>query len=128
MRYLASGVSVVWLVRGAHLKALSNSRISHHTAQGWTAGDAMNRAMDDMPYLPLDDPIGDEVGPRVVVYPLDRSTSVQRLTLEVFGAGVASGALQLGKDMYLDGSRSWPAWMWDRSKVPQILLEPESWL
>lgn len=117
-RYRASGVSVVWLVRGSHLNALGNSRIRHHMDNGWSVDDAMNRTMDDMPCIPLDGPIGDEDGQRVIVCPADRSRPYLRLALEVFGAGVAAGALHMGEHRYLDGSRSWPDWLWDGTKVP----------
>jgi len=123
-RYSASGVSVVWLVRESHFQALGNSRIRHHMDKGWSVDEAMNRAMDDMPCIPLDGPVCDEDGPRVIVHPADRSRPFLRLPLEVFGAGVAGGALQFGERRYLDGSRVWPDWMWDSTKVPEALLPP----
>lgn len=123
-RYRASGVSVVWLVRSAHLDALASSKRRHLVAQGWSQEAAIHPAMDDMPYLPLDGPVEDEDGQRVIVYPADRSRPFLRLPLEAFGAGVASGALHMGENRYLDGSRSWPDWMWDSSKVPRVLLPP----
>ena len=125
-RYRASGVSVVWLVRGAHFKALGNSRIRFLMTQGWTRDEAMNRALEDMPCIPLDGPADDEEGQRVVVSPSDRSKPFLKLRLANFGAGIASGALHIGENRFLDGSRSWPDWMWDTSKVPRILLHP-SW-
>lgn len=123
-RYRASGVSVVWLVRGSHFNALGNSRIRHHLDKGWSVDEAMNRAMDDMPCIPLDRPVGDEEGQRVIVYPPDRDKPFLRLPLEIFGAGVAAGALHLGENRYLDGSRAWPDWMWNVTKVPEVLLPP----
>ncbi len=87
---------------------------------------AIHQAMDDMPCIPVVEPEGDECGQMVIVYPTDPSKPFQRLPLSHFGAGIASGALQIGEMKYLDGSRSWPAWMWDSSKVPQILL-PRGW-
>lgn len=121
-RYCASGVSVVWLVRGAHMKALGNSRIRFLMSKGWSMDEAMNRALEDMPCIPIDGAVSDDAGPMVAVYPTDPSQPFQRLPLEIFGAGVAAGALRFGENGYLDGSRSWPAWMWDSSKVPRILL------
>ena len=123
-RYRASGISVVWLVRSSHLGALVNSKRRHLVAQGWSQEAAIHRAMDDMPHLPLDGPVEDEDGQRVIVYPADRSRPFLRLPLEVFGAGVAAGALHFGENRYLDGSRAWPDWMWDGTKVPEVLLPP----
>ena len=68
-RYRASGVSVVWLVRSAHLDALASSKRRHLVAQGWSQEAAIHPAMDDMAYLPLDGPVEDEDGQRVIVYP-----------------------------------------------------------
>lgn len=123
-RYSACGVSVVWLVRGSHFKALGNSRIRHHMDNGWSVDEAMNRAMDDMPCIPLEVPVGDEDGQRVIVHPADRSRPFLRLPLEVFGAGVAGVALQFGDNRHLDGSRVCSDWMWDGTKVPEVLLPP----
>lgn len=123
-RYRASGISVVWLVRSSHLGALVSSKRQHLVAQGWPHEAAIHQAMDDMPYLPLDGPVEDEDGLRVIVYPADRSRPFLRLPLEVFGAGVAAGALHFGENRYLDGSRSWPDWMWDVTRVPDVLLPP----
>lgn len=125
-RYRGSGVSVAWLVRSSHIAALANSKTRHLVAQGLSPEAAIHQAMDDMPYIPLDGPVGDESGQRVIVHPNDRSTPFLRLPLADFGAGIASGALHMGENRYLDGSRSWPDWMWDTSKVPRILLPP-SW-
>lgn len=119
LRYSASGIPVVWLVRGSHINALWNSRRQYHMAQGWAYDDVMNRDMDDMPCVPLVAPEGEEDGPRVIVYPADYSKPFLRLPLEVFGAGVAAGALHMGEGRYLDGSRVWPAWMWDFTASPQ---------
>ena len=68
-RYRASGVSVVWLVRSAHLDALASSKRRHLVAQGWSLEAAFHPAMDEMAYLPLDGPVEDEDGQRVIVYP-----------------------------------------------------------
>lgn len=125
-RYRAGGVSVVWLVRGTHLKALGNSRIPFLMTHGWSIDEAMNRALEDMPCMALDGPVGDEEGPRVVVFPTDRSKPFLRLSLESFGAGVAAGALNMGEFMYSNGTRSWPAWMWDSTKAPGVPMTP--WL
>ena len=116
-RYKASGVAVVWLVRDAHLKALANSTIRHWISQGMAMSDALNRAMDDMPCIPLVGAIADEDGQRVIVYPSDQSAPYMRATLDVFGAGVAAGALRLCERSYLDGSRPRPSWMWDYAKA-----------
>lgn len=123
-RYNASGVSVVWLVRGTHVHALGNSRIRFLMTQGWSMGEAMNRALEDMPYIPLVGSVGGEEGQKVVVHPTDRSQPVMRLPLEVFGGGVAVGALHLGEDRRVDGSRSWPAWLWDSAKAPEVFISP----
>lgn len=123
-RYRASGVSVVWLVRDAHFKALGNSRIRFLMTQGWSIDEAMNRALEDMPCMPLVGPVGDEEGQRVVVYPTDRPEPFLRLPLEAFGAGVAAGALRMGEIRNSDGARSWPAWMWDSANVPDLLMPP----
>lgn len=123
-RYRASGVSVVWLVRSSHLRALTHSRVRHLLAQGFAAEDAKHRAMEDMPCVPLDRAADNEDGQRVIVYPADRTKPSLRLPLEVFGAGVAAGALHFGENRYLDGSGAWPDWMWDGTKVPQVLLPP----
>lgn len=123
-RYRASGVSVAWLVRSSHIKALTHSKMGHLAEQGLPSGAAMHQAMDDMPYSPLDGPVGDESGQRVIVYPADLSKPFLRLPLANFGAGIASGALHMGENRFLDGSRSWLDWMWDTSKVPRILLPP----
>lgn len=119
-RYTESGVFVVWLVRDTHLKALGKSRIRFLMTQGWSMDEAMNMGMDDMPCIPLDGSVGDEDGQRVIVYPADRSQPFLRLPLGVFGAGVARGALRLGEQRYLDGSRSWPNWMWDSTMTPHV--------
>lgn len=124
VRYRASGVSVVWLVRGAHFKALGNSRIRFLMTQGWSMDEAMNRALEDMPCMPLDGPVGDEEGQRVVVYPTDRSIPFLRLPLETFGAGVAAGALRMGEIRHSVGKQSWPAWMWDSTKASDVLMPP----
>lgn len=123
-RYNASGVSVVWLVRGAHFKALGNSRIRFLMTQGWSMDEAMNRALEDMPCMPLDGPVGDEEWQGVVVYPNDCSKPFMRLSLEAFGAGVAAGALRMGETRHSGGTRSWPAWMWDSTKAPEVLIPP----
>ncbi len=123
-RYRASGVSVVWLVRSSHIGALANSKRRHHVEQGLEPEAAKNQAMDDMPCIPIEVPVGDESGQRVIVYPADRSEPFLRLPLANFGAGIASGALHMGEHRYLDGSQSWQDWMWDTSKVPRILLPP----
>lgn len=125
-RYRASGVSVVWLVRSSHLEALARSKTRHLVELGLPPEAALHQVMDDMPCIPLDGPVGDESGQRVIVYPADRSKPFLRLPLPNFGAGIASGALHMGEHRYLDGSRSWPDWMWDTSKEPRILLPP-SW-
>lgn len=118
-RYKASGVSVVWLVARAHLGALLNSTMLHWQAQGLTQKDSMNRAMEDMPCVPLVDAAENEDGQRVIVYPSDHSCPYTRETLEVFGAGVASGALILGENRHLDGSHPRPSWMWERATASQ---------
>lgn len=123
-RYITSGVSVVWLVRSTHLKALGNSRIRFLMARGWTLDEAMHRALEDMPCMPLDSPVGEKEGQEVVVYPTDRSRPFLRLPLETFGAGVAHGAMHMGEMRSSDGTRSWPAWMWDSTKVPEVLMPP----
>ena len=123
-RYSASGVSVAWLVRSSHLMALTQSKMRYLAEHGLTSEAAIHQAMDDMPCSPLDGPVGDESGQRVVVYPADLSKPFLRLPLANFGAGIASGALHMGENRFLDGSRSWPDWMWDASKVPRILLPP----
>lgn len=123
-RYRASGVSVVWLVRDAHFKALGNSRIRFLVTQGWSIDEAMNRALEDMPCMPLVGPVGDEEGQRVVAYPTDRPEPFLRLPLEAFGAGVAAGALRMDVIRNSDGARSWPAWMWDSAKVPDVQMPP----
>ena len=115
-RYKACGVFVVWLIRGVHHKAVGNSRIRYLMSQGLQLAEAMNHDMDDMPCIPLDKPVGDEDGPRVIVYPKDGSKPFLRLSLESFGAGVAAGALEYGENRYRDGSRAWPCWMWDSTK------------
>lgn len=119
-RYKASGVSVVWLVASAHLGALHNSTRLHWQAQGLTQRDSMNRVMEDMPCVPLlAEATENGDGQRVLVYPSDRSSPYTRETLEVFGAGVASGALILGENRHLDGSHPRPSWMWDRAIASQ---------
>lgn len=118
-RYKASGVKVVWLVRDTHLKALANSTIRHWISQGVAMPDALNRAMDDMPCIPLVGAKDDEDGQRVVVYPADLSVPFMRATLTDFGAGVAAGALHLSEKSYSYGSRPQPSWMWDCTKVAQ---------
>ena len=115
-RYKASGVFVVWLIRGLHHHAVGKSRIRYLMSQGLQQAEAMNHDMDDMPCIPLDKPGGDEDGPRVIVYPKDGSKPFLRLSLESFGAGVAAGALEYGENRYRDGSRAWPCWMWDSTK------------
>lgn len=115
-RYKASGVAVVWLVRDVHLKALAISTIRHWISQGVTMADALNRAMDDMPCVPLLGAVADEDGQRVLVYPSDQSAPFIRLTLDAFGAGIAAGALRLCERSYLDGSKPRPSWMWDSAK------------
>ena len=115
-RYKASGVFVVWLIRGVHHDAVGKSRIRYLMSQGLQQAEAMNHDMDDMPCIPLDKPVGDEDGPRVIVYPKDGSKPFLRLSLESFGAGVAAGALEYGENRYRDGSRAWPCWMWDSTK------------
>ncbi|MPM58327.1 hypothetical protein SDC9_105158 [bioreactor metagenome] len=115
-RYKASGVFVVWLIRGVHHDAVGKSRIRYLMSQGLQQAEAMNHDMDDMPCIPLDKPEGDEDGPRVIVYPKDGSKPFLRLSLESFGAGVAAGALEYGVYRYSDGSRPWPHWMWDSTK------------
>lgn len=117
-RYKASGVSVVWLVRGTHLSALSNSTRLHFQSQGLTQKESMNRAMEDMPCIPLVEAAENEVGQQVLIYPSNKSAPYVRVALEVFGAGVAAGALNLCEDSYLDGSAPWPSWMWDCTKWP----------
>lgn len=123
-RYKTSGVSVVWLVRGAHWKALSNSTLRHWQSQGLTLDDSMNRCMEDMPCIPLVEASDNEDEPRVIVYPSDQSAPVLRETLENFGAGVAAGALSLGENCFLDGSNPRPSWMWDRTKVALVKPRP----
>ena len=123
-RYKTSGVSVVWLVRGAHLKALANSTLRHWQSQGFTLDDSKNRFMEDMPCIPLVEAADNEDGHRVIVYPADRSAPVLRETLENFGAGLAAGALSLGQNSFLDGSNPRPGWMWDRTKVALLKARP----
>lgn len=49
--------------------------------KGWSVDEAMNRAMDDMPCIPLERPVGDEDSLRVLVYPADRSSPFLGLPL-----------------------------------------------
>ena len=125
-RYRASGVAVLWLVRSSHIGALAKHKTRHLVAQGVPPETALHQAMNDMPYIPLDGPVDDESGLRVIVHPDDRSKPYLRLPLADFGAGIASGALHMGENRYLDDSRSWLDWMWNTSKAPRILLPP-SW-
>lgn len=111
-RYLAGGVSVVWLVRDAHYGALDNSKALFFQSQGLSRKDAHERPLIDMPFLPLVKPEGDEDAHRVIVYPDDNKNPYLRLSLEDFVAGVASGALHIADNFYLDRSHSYPAWMW----------------
>lgn len=116
-RYKASGVAVVWLIRDTHFNALGKSTIRHWISQGVAMSDAVNRAMDDMPCIPLVDAMADEDGHRVIVYPSDLSAPYMRETLEAFGAGVAAGALRLCERSYLDGSTPRPSWMWAKGTL-----------
>lgn len=112
-RYRTSGVSVVWLVRSAHLAALHNSTRLHWQSLGLTHDESMNRDMEDMPCIPLVEATDNEDGQQTLVYPSDRSVPYMRESLEAFGAGVAAGALTFSEMRYLNGSHLRPSWMWD---------------
>ena len=60
-RYRASGVSVAWLVRSSHLMALTKSKMRHLAEQGLPSEAAIHQAMDDMPWSPLDGPVGGDL-------------------------------------------------------------------
>lgn len=122
-RYRNSGVHVVWLVRGAHTRALFNSLIRYHMTQGHSLSAALNRGMEDMPCIPLAPAEDGEAGFSALV----RSPGcgpLLRLPLDAFGAGVARGALCMGEIAYRDGTKVTPAWVWRTHDKPSFKLPP----